>query len=73
MQDIVQLGHLNGTAHEIRALIYQLVLGRVLLIAIRVVNSLDVCLDLALNDATHLVGDRVAVLALAVNDSCCGV
>ena len=63
------MSHFDSAAHEIGPFINYLVLGCVLFVAVCVVNCLDICLDLSFNDAAHLIRNRIAVLALTVNDS----
>ncbi len=72
MQDVVDLGHFDSASHELITLVDKLVLGHCTLLAIlvRIRDSLNVCFNLTLQDSAHLVGNRVAVFDLAVNDSC---
>lgn len=66
----MKLSHFNGAAHVLRTLVDEFVLEYTHFL---VVVSLDVGLDLTLNNAAHLVRDWVAILHLAVDDSCRGV
>ena len=69
MQDVVQLSHLDGATHEVGALVNELILNRVLLVATCVAHSLNIGLDFTLNDATHFARDWIAIFELTVNYS----
>lgn len=71
----MKLGHLYCAAHVVGTFVHQLVfLGLALLPVLSCICvCLDVCFDLSFDHATHFVGDRVAVLDLAVDDSSGGV